>query len=369
MKKIVAPILALLVLAAIGVAGYFSFSARSVKTIYGVIGSEKKAFFLDPRVQEILKKEYKLAVDFETVGSRRIATVGGNKGTVEKYDFAFPAGTPAAEKIKRDYKSHVKGKYRVFFTPMAVASWKPVADVLEKNGIVGKRQQYYGILDMQKLLQFMTTDTRWSSLPNNQSFDVGRKVLIKSTNILSSNSAAMYLSLASYLANNNNVVKNNVEIGAVMPQVSKLFTDQGFLAASSATPFEDYMIKGMGNSPLVMIYESQFLHKASLKDGSISKDMVLLYPEPTIFTQHILMAMSDAGKTLGEALTTNKALQQLAIEHGYRSNDASLQSTFTKTVQKNGLRDVPTRLNEVVDPPSYEIIERMINHIEVLLKQ
>lgn len=367
MKKIIAPILAVLVLAGIAAAVYFSYDARSVQTIYGMIGSEKKAFFSDPRVQKILKDDYKLEVDFETVGSRRIATVGGNKGRVASYDFAFPAGTPAAEKIKRDFK--VQGKYPVFFTPMTVASWQPVVNVLEKNGVVSKKAGHYSISDMHKLMTLMEADTRWKDLPNNSQFNVGRKVLVKSTNILSSNSAAMYLSLASYLANNDNVVKNQQEISQVMPKVSKLFTDQGFLAASSATPFEDYLVKGMGNSPLVMIYESQFLHQATLKDGSISNDMVLLYPEPTIFTQHMLLAISENGKILGEALTHDQKLQELAIEHGYRSNSASLQAKFSDIVKKNGLKNVPTRLNEVVDPPTYEILERMIDQVEVALKQ
>lgn len=367
MKKKIAPLLAFLVLVGISVAVYFSMSELKVQTITGMIGSEKEAFFSDKRVQKILADEYQIKVDFEKVGSRDIATKVGTKGKVDKYDFAFPAGTPAAEKISRDYK--VVGKYRVFFTPMAVASWKPVVQVLEKNGIVGKRKDYYGILDMQKLLGLMQSDTRWSDLPNNASFDVGRRVLIKSTDIRRSNSAAMYLSLSSYLANGNNIVKNNAEANTVVPKVGKLFTDQGFLAGSSATPFEDYMIKGMGNSPLVMIYESQFLYKAAQKDGSISDDMVLLYPEPNIYTQHMLMAMTESGDKLGKALTENSELKQLAIEHGYRSNDSSLQAKFTNNIKENGLKDVPTRLNDVVDPPSYEVIEKMINDITLLLKQ
>lgn len=363
----------MLVLVALAVAVYFSLQQRNneaeerqrafeIKTVSGLIGSEKKDFFDDADVKAILKSKYKLDIDYETVGSRRIAVEGGAKGTVDKYDFAFPAGTPAAEKIRRDFNS--KSTYRVFFTPMTIASWQPVVQVLENNGIVKKHQDYYGILDMAALANLMENNTRWQDVPNNTSFQVGRKVLVKSTNILSSNSAAMYLSLASYLANNNNIVSDDEQINTVIPKVAPLFTSQGFLAGSSATPFEDYLIKGMGNSPLVMIYESQFLYQASLHNGSIRDDMVLLYPEPTIFTQHTLLAMTEAGKTLGDALSTDAELQKLAIKHGFRSNDTALVGEFQKNVQANGLKDVPANLNEVIDPPSYEILEKMIGKIE-----
>lgn len=370
-KKILAPLLLLLVVSALAAIAFVSFSNRQVTTVSGLIGSEKQAFFDDIEVQQILKDKHNIEVEYEKVGSRRIATTGGAKGSVDKYNFAFPAGTPAAQKIKRDYKP--KQSYRVFFTPMVVASWQPVVQVLENNNIVKKRStnttSYYGILNMKKLLELMSTQTRYKDMPNNQSFDIGRQILIKSTNITSSNSAAMYLSLASYLANDEQVVTNKAQINAVLPKVLPLFASQGFLAGSSATPFEDYLIKGMGNSPMVMVYESQYLHQASLQHGGIRDDMVLLYPEPTIFTQHTLLAMDEAGQRLGEALTTDPELQKLAIKHGYRSNDAALVEAFSQNLQANGLDNVPSNLTEVIDTPSYDTLELMITELESRLAQ
>lgn len=367
MKKIIAPILLLLIIAVLAGIGYKTFNnmqeeqhaqqeLEKIQTVTGLIGSEKKPFFNDPEVQRILRDNYKLEVNFQTAGSREIAT----KVTPEM-DFAFPSGEPAAEKIKQGVSG--SKSYRVFFTPMTVASWQSVVDVLEKNQIVEKRQSYYGILDMQKLLGLMQNGMRWKDLPNNQSFNIGRKVLIKSTNITKSNSAAMYLSLASYLLNNEEIVSNRQEASAVIPKVTPLFSNQGFQANSSATPFNDYLIKGMGNSPMVMMYESQYLYEATQNDG-IRPKMVLLYPEPTIFTQHILLGISDAGNQLGEALTSNEALQRLAIKHGFRSNNASLTKAFEKNLADKGLNNIPNQLNEVIDPPNYDFLEQMITGIE-----
>lgn len=335
--------------------------ATAIATVTGLIGSEKKDFFNDPQVKQILETKYQIRTEIQEAGSRSIATQGGQKGKADKYDFVFPSGSPAADKIKKDFKT--QNSYRVFFTPMAVASWKPVVDVLEKNAIVRKTDNHYSIIDMGKLQELMTQQARWQDLPNNDSFKVGRKVLIKSTNIASSNSAAMYLSLASYLANGKSVVENDSQIAQVLPQVTPLFSGQGYMAGSSATPFEDYLNKGQGDSPLVMIYEAQFLAQA--QQGGVRPDMVLLYPEPTIYTDHTLIAMNNKGKKLGEALTDDPDLQKLAIKYGFR-NKAGDQ--FNQMVKDKNLTFVPNVLNEVIDSPSYEVLEKMISQIEQQMK-
>ena len=52
----------------------------------------------------------------------------------------------------------------------------------------------------------------------------------------------------------------------------------------------------MGKSPMVMIYESQFIQRAAAADGSITPDMVLMYPDPTIFSKHTFVGLTPAGQ-------------------------------------------------------------------------
>lgn len=119
---------------------------------------------------------------------------------------------------------------------------------------------------------------------------------------------------------------------------------------------------------MVMIYESQFLYQATLSaqagNNSIRKGMVLLYPEPTIYSQHLMVAMTDHGELLAEALANDVELQKLAIKHGFRSNNANLSSDFSSQLQQSGLTGIPQSLNEVIDPPSYDMIEALIQQIE-----
>jgi hypothetical protein len=83
-----------------------------VTAVRGVIGSEKQPFFNDPEVNKVFRSNG-LDVKVDTAGSRQIAT----SFDLKNYDFAFPAGVPAAEKIKRDRK--INTSYQPFYTPTA----------------------------------------------------------------------------------------------------------------------------------------------------------------------------------------------------------------------------------------------------------
>lgn len=354
MKRLLGPVL--LVILIIGVAGGIFISAREQLTarrviiVRGLIGSEKEEFFQDPQVAAALRKGG-IVVQIEKAGSRQIAT----SFNLDEYDFAFPAGVPAAEKIRRE--RGISRSYDVFFTPMAVASWKPIARILEANGI-SQDQGGYSTLDMDRFLQLVKAGQRWKDLANNSAFPVNKSILIDSTDVRKSNSAAMYLALASYVANGSNVVQSVAEMAQLLPLMESLFLKQGYVEYSSEAPFQDYIAMGMGKSPLVMIYESQFLYQAA-RNG-VSSEMVLMYPQPTIFSKHILIPLTPGGERLGELLATDLELQRLAIEHGFRNNDSAY---FQQFVRDHNL-SVPVSLVDVIEPPSYEVLERMIQAIE-----
>ncbi|MEZ4519957.1 MAG: hypothetical protein R3C44_25065, partial [Chloroflexota bacterium] len=329
MKRYLAPFLTVVLIVAVGAAIYFSvrdqFAGRNVEAVTGVVGSEKIPFFSDERVQEAFRRNG-LDVQVQKAGSREIAT----SYDLSEYDFAFPAGVPAAEKLQRE--NGISKSYNVFFTPMAIASWRTIGDVLVDNGIATDEEGYY-IVDMDALLQLMSEEKRWEDLADNDAFSVGRSILVNSTDVRTSNSAAMYLALASYAANNDRIVESLDDARPLMPFLEDLFLRQGFRPSSSSEPFEDYLVKGMGHSPLVMIYEAQFISSAAQENGGITSDMALMYPRPTIFTKHVLIPLSEAGERVGEALMTDPDLQKLAIEYGFRNNDTAYFRDYTSQHQ------------------------------------
>lgn len=345
--------LAIIGVALVAIAIAFVFTNQNEeKTVTGLVGSEKVPFFEDERVQEALVQNG-LDVTVQKAGSREIAT----SFDLSEYDFVFPAGVPAAAKIQQE--NGISKSYNPFFTPMVIGSWKPIADLLVAEGVASEQSGYY-LLDMEKLLALIEEEKRWQDLPDNETFPVNRSILVTSTDVRKSNSAAMYLSLASYVINGNSIVQSMDEVQPLMPVLSGLFLRQGFRPSSSQEPFEDYLVKGMGHSPLVMMYEAQFIAQAALQDGSIQPEMVLLYPEPTIFTEHVLIPITEQGEALGEALENDPELQKLAIEYGLRNGNLTYFQEFTE--QK--AIELPDNIVNVIEPPDYEVIEGMIQLIE-----
>ncbi len=341
---------------AVAVLGIFLFRPRP-QPVVGLIGSEKQPFFQDERVQAALRRNG-LDVRVQKAGSREIATAFN----LREYDFAFPAGVPAAQKIQQQYG--ISTSYDPFFTPMALMSWRPIAELLVQQGIATNEGGYY-LVDMVKLLPLLQNGTRWSELPGNTVFPVNQSILIRSTDVRKSNSAAMYLGLMSYVANGSNIVQTLNDARLLMPFLSGIFLRQGMQASSSQEPFEDYLVKGMGHSPIVMIYEAQYIAQAALGDATLLPDMVRMYPSPTIFTKHVLIPFSEAGHKLGQALENDPELQKLAIEYGLRNSNLA---EFRRFTAEHNVR-LPETIVNVVEPPSYEVLEGMIQMIEQLYQQ
>jgi len=355
-RRWLGPLLSVVLIVGVGAAIFVSvrnaLQQRQKVVVNGLIGSEKEGFFRDERVVQALDR-LGIQVNFEKAGSREMSQKLGNSA----YDFAFPAGVPAAEKIRKDWKVSNQG-YDVFFSPMVVASWKPIADLLVANDVARLDNGFY-FLDMAKYLELVSAGKRWNQLKDNQVFDASRSVLINSTDITRSNSAAMYLALSSYVVNGNTVVQNQAQVDAVAALMTVIFAKQGLTGYSSEEPFQDYLAMGMGKAPLVMIYESQFIAEAAQPNGNIRPEMVLMYPDPGIYTKHVLVPLTENGKKLGDALQNDVELRRLAVEYGLRNSDVAYFQSF---VSQHGLK-VPADLVNIADTPTFEILEAMIQAI------
>lgn len=325
---------------------------ENLVTVTAVIGSEKKEFFNDPAVKKVFADNgYNVQVD--TAGSREIATTKDLTG----YDFAFPSSAPAAQKLAE--KTGAKNTYSPFYSPMAVATWEPVIQLLAQNGIASQTTEGVWQIDVAKYLELVKADTRWKDLTGAaELYNSPRSVLISSTDIRKSNSAAMYLTVASYVLNNYTVVSTEEQKTAVLPDVTRIFLNQGFSGSSSDEPFRDYLTQGSGSSPLVMVYESQFVGE-KMTNTNMPENTVLAYLSPTVFSKHVVVPLTETGDTIGKLLTENPELQQLAAEHGFRTEGTSFQDTITK----NNIPGIEKELVNVAETPSYDVLESLINTI------
>jgi hypothetical protein len=330
-------------------------SADGLTVVTGIIGSEKKPFFEDKSVKAVFAKAG-YDVQVSTAGSRQIAT----STDLTDVDFVFPSSAPAAEKIR--LTTGAKTTYSPFHSSMAVATFKPIVELLAAAGIAHQDAAGTWRLDGAKYLAAVQADTRWNQLPGAaELYNSTRSIMISSTDVRQSNSAAMYLSIASYVANGNNVVASQAEQDAIADQMSALFLGQGYSAASSEAPFEDYLSQGIGSKPMVMVYEAQFLGRQMSKTGSgaIADDMLLMYPDPDVLSKHTVVPLTDGGDAVGAMLQNDPKLAKLAALYGFRPADTSV---FVDTLTERGVA-VPESLVGVVEPPSFEFLESMIENI------
>jgi hypothetical protein len=327
-------------------------AGQSLTVVHGVIGSEKKPFFDDPGVKQVFA-DHGLDVQVTTAGSRQIATTVDLTGQ----DFVFPSSATAAEKIRK--VKNAKTTYSPFYSPIAIATFKPIADLLTAAGIASKDAAGVWHFDMAAYLAAVAAGTRWNQLPGAAAtYNSSRAMLIASTDVRQSNSAAMYLAISSYVANGNNIVSTPAQQAALLAPMSGLFLNQGYSAASSDSPFEDYLSQGIGSKPMVLVYEAQFLDR-QMSSTDVTNDMLLMYPTPTVFSKHTVVPLTSTGDTVGALLQNEPTLAALAAVHGFRPADAQL---FAKTLAEHQL-PAPASLIDVVDTPSYETLESMITDI------
>jgi hypothetical protein len=340
--------------------------AAAMVELNGLIALDVEPFFKDPRVIKVLE-ENNFRANVVRVGSREMA---GKVVKESSPDFFMPSGVVAGNQISDAAKKagYTTATYSPFYTPMVIASWAPIAKILASNKIAepaadaGAKDSVYNV-DLAKLVDVMLAKKRWRDLPNSAGYDVGRSVLISTTDVRKSNSAAMYLALTSYAINGSETISNRESARKVALQVAELFKRQGYQESYVNGNFDDYVGIGIGKTPLAFIYENQLVSYA-LARKSIDKDMVLMYPKPTIFNKVVVVTMRDKAKAFADLLGTNPALLQIATEYGFRTaNSASLVEASVKA----GLAIKP-RIVDVVDPPSYEMMSEMIDVITAELK-
>ena len=366
MSKLSKIAVTLLLLAGFGAALFFSLRGQkadvalqqesaavaSAGVLNGLIALDVEPYFKDERVRKILADK-RLPVAVTRVGSRDMA---GKVVAAGAPDFFFPSGVVAANQIvDAARKANLAvAQSSPFHSPMVMASWTPIAQMLVANGLAKPLgDKTYGV-DMAKLTALMLAKKRWKDLQAAAAYDVTRSVLVSTTDVRRSNSAAMYLALASY-AVNGDIVTDRPTAQAVAAKVAELFKRQGYQENYVNGNFDDYVSIGIGKTPLAFIYEYQMVQFALAK--KVQPDMVLIYPQPTIVNKVVFVAVSERAKALGDLLGSNAELQRIGVEYGFRIADTGV---FMQAVKPTGLA-VEERVSQVIDPPSFEIMAEMID--------
>ncbi|MFJ4690006.1 hypothetical protein [Streptomyces sp. NPDC088766] len=320
-------------------------TGTATKTVRMVIGSEKAEFFADPDVVKALAaKGY--TVRAETSGSWAMEGLD-----LAGFDLAFPSSQAPAAELAAKYE--VTGTLpRPFYSPLVVVAHRGAAEVLAKNGLAALDGKSRGTLDMAAFLDAAGHDRTWQQLKGAAAYgELTGTLYISSTAPESSNSGALYLAAASYVANGGKVVASDAEVTRTTPLLRKLVGVQGAQQSSTDAAFRDF-VSGAGN-PLVLVYESQV---AALLDGQPDlKDLVVLYPDTTVNSDHTVVPLTERGKAVAELLGSEPRLRKLAVRHGFRPQGdpaefaaATAQRTAYLKQQLTGVRQAPVPTSAVL---------------------
>ncbi|MFD8864934.1 hypothetical protein ACFV1F_11295 [Streptomyces sp. NPDC059590] len=348
MRRIFGIVLAVLLIGGVAVAvvaGRDKDKGTATTTVRGVIGSEKAEFFADPDVVKALAAKG-FTVKTETSGSWAMENL-----PLKGYDFAFPSSESPAAELAR--KAGVSGTpLRPFYSPLVVVAHRNAAGVLADNGLATLTGKNTGTLKMAAYLKAAKEDGTWQQLKGSGKYsELNGVVSITSTDPSQSNSGALYLAAASYVENGGRIVANDQDIARTAPLMKKLISVQGAQQSGSDAPFRDF-ISGAAN-PLVLVYESQVASLLMQKQDV--GDMVVLYPDVTVNSDHTLVPLTSEGRKLGELLSGDKKLRELAVRHGFRPQGAApefIAATAPHTAYLNqrltGVRQAPVPKAEVL---------------------
>ncbi|MCZ9347398.1 substrate-binding domain-containing protein [Streptomyces sp. TRM76130] len=317
----------------------------ATRTVRAVIGSEKAEFFADPDVVAALAaKGY--TVTAETSGSWAMEQLD-----LTGYDLAFPSSQAPADELAERYGVR-QPLPRPFYSPLVVIAHRSAADVLAASGLATLDRDHGGTLRTAAFLDAARDDRTWQQLEGAEDHaELRGTVYVSTTDPESSNSGALWLAAASYTANGDRVAASAADVARTAPLMRKLVQVQGAQQSSSDAAFRDF-VSGVGN-PLVLVYESQVA--ALLQEDQEVGDLTVLYPDTTTTSDHTVVPLTEDGRDLGELLSDDPALRELAVRHGFRPQGAGAE--FTRATQDHtaylnqqltGVRQAPVPTSEVL---------------------
>lgn len=385
-------IFVVLILLIIGIKALTSskdISPANLTTIYVATGGGKEDFLADDKVQEILKKKYKLNVVFDTWSNGKTITkpliresiglgnqdiinrlsanedITINTPNVSKYDALFTSDQRFYDYYKL-YPDATKGeslRYIVLAggltlnTPIVIYSWKKVVAALEQEAIVSNVDGVYYITDMNKLIDYILNNKKWSEIGLTELYG---NINIASTDPVSSSPGATYYGLLLSILSGGQISDDTLESN--LARLKEFYQKSGYMNNTPADLFERYLKTGMGGEPMIVDYEKSIIDFANSNPTGfkqVKDDIVVLYPQPTIWNSHCLTIFTENGKKLFEAFA-DEEIEQIAWEkYGFRTGITG----GTYDVSKIGI-GIPQNITSTVTSLKMDYYNKLIEYLK-----
>ena len=361
----------------------------NLKTVYVATGGGKEDFLADEEVLKILKKKYKLNVIFDTWSNGKTITkpliresvnlgndsiikriqnnedISINTSGVSKYDALFTSDQRFYDyyKLAPNKDNNEAERYTVIAgsltlnTPIVIYSWKEVVNAFINEGIVTLEDNVYYITNMNKLIDYILNNKKWSDIGLNKLYG---NINIASTDPVSSSPGATYYGLLLSILSGGQIEDTTLEDN--LARLKQFYQKSGYMNNTPADLFERYLKTGMGGEPIIVDYEKSIIDFANSNPtgfNQVKDDIVILYPKPTIWNSHCFMAFTENGKKLYEAFM-DKEIEQIAWEkYGFRTGITG----GTYDVSKLGI-GIPQNITSTVTSLKMDYYNKLIEYLK-----
>jgi len=316
-----------LVLAVLVAGGYLIIRQQTriaQVTISCVGGSEKSEFMHDPDVVRILKDRYGLTVNWQSMGSYDQVLMSTDEIKQRGWDCLWPSSASAQHVFEAKHAGAF-GQYRaetVLQSPEVVYAGPQGTDALVRAGLVEQRNGTHYIVNTRGLLLDNALKGKtWQDL---KAGNLQGPVNISSTDPVKSNSGFTLAQLELTMVATPDASRPPTpdEARQALPTMRRIYDSQGLQATSSDNGFRQWLTQGGEyQSPLYAGYENQIIQQVTSgpRADAVLKEVRILYPEPTIYSDHPVLALNADAARLIEALK-DEELQTLAWKrYGFRS--------------------------------------------------
>ena len=361
----------------------------NLTTIYVATGGGKEDFLADPDVLKILKNKYKIDVVFDTwsngktitkpliresinLGNQNIINrlkngenITVNTEGVSKYDALFTSDQRFYDyyKLSPNKENNESDRYIVLGggltlnTPIVIYSWKEVVNALINENIVTLTDGVYYITDMDKLINYILSNKKWSDIGLNELYG---NINIASTDPVSSSPGATYygllLSILGGASINDQTLENN------LVKLKSFYQKSGYMNNTPADLFERYLKTGMGGETMIVDYEKSIIDFANSNPTGFSQvkdEIVVLYPKPTIWNSHCLMYFTENGKKLYTAFEDPEIAAIAWEKYGFRTGITG----GNYDVSKIGI-GIPKTINSTVSSLKMDYYNKLIDYLK-----
>ncbi len=361
----------------------------NLTTIYVATGGGKEDFLADPEVLKILKNKYKIDVIFDTwsngktitkpliresinLGNQNIINrlkngenITVNTEGVSKYDALFTSDQRFYDyyKLSPNKENNESDRYIVLGggltlnTPIVIYSWKEVVNALINENIVTLTDGVYYITDMDKLINYILSNKKWSDIGLNELYG---NINIASTDPVSSSPGATYYGLLLSILGGGSINDQTLENNLV--KLKSFYQKSGYMNNTPADLFERYLKTGMGGEPMIVDYEKSIIDFANSNPTGFSQvkdEIVVLYPKPTIWNSHCLMYFTENGKKLYTAFEDPEIAAIAWEKYGFRTGITG----GNYDVSKIGI-GIPKTINSTVSSLKMDYYNKLIDYLK-----